>query len=569
MHKDRELEKLKEEVESLQSRVSTLESHIDEKEIVEPETEEEVSSDTDNTPKRNFSLPDIELEFGMRLLGYAGGLALVIASLFLVQLAISAGYIGPLARVILASLVGVGLFVGGRYATVDYNLSLWGRIVTGTGGLIAYIAIYGSYGSSAYREAIGTPFWLVLGLLTLLVCVFAIDSVSRDEYALTTEAFMLVWVTVGVTLHMESQLLLGSFLSAALVGVLLTGRNKESWTLVPIVSLLPSYIVVYILTEELLTLSSTALQTVFFLGVFAIFVVSTELRRSMDPKMLENKFTTTNSIPLFNTLFAVSIIALLFQGLTATMGFLTLPLSVGLVGSMYMAHKSERCLGIEPFLFFFTLAVALTAIGDDFLRIAGLSIAIVAALTIGQKLKTEWIKVASHTVTSVLFLDAVRVVYLGGSFSILPFQNSTTYAGIFFIQALLYYYLFSVKTSLIDISNMFSISAERVSHTYGWAGTAMVTLFLEVVFSGVLLSVVWGCLGFIVITIGAIKNVPKFRMQGMALLSLTTLKVFIFDTAGLDPIPRIISFIVVGAILLLTSYLYAKTQADIDIPYIN
>ena len=48
--------------------------------------------------------------------------------------------------------------------------------------------------------------------------------------------------------------------------------------------------------------------------------------------------------------------------------------------------------------------------------------------------------------------------------------------------------------------------------------------------------------------------------MGLALLSLTTLKVFIWDLSSLDRIYRIISFIMLGAILLVVSYFYQRRQ---------
>ena len=48
--------------------------------------------------------------------------------------------------------------------------------------------------------------------------------------------------------------------------------------------------------------------------------------------------------------------------------------------------------------------------------------------------------------------------------------------------------------------------------------------------------------------------------MALALLGLTTLKVFLLDLSALDRAYRIVSFIVLGAILLAVSYLYQKSQ---------
>jgi uncharacterized membrane protein len=48
------------------------------------------------------------------------------------------------------------------------------------------------------------------------------------------------------------------------------------------------------------------------------------------------------------------------------------------------------------------------------------------------------------------------------------------------------------------------------------------------------------------------------RVMGLVLLSLTTLKVFLVDLSALERVYRIISFIMLGAILLIVSYFYQR-----------
>ena len=59
---------------------------------------------------------------------------------------------------------------------------------------------------------------------------------------------------------------------------------------------------------------------------------------------------------------------------------------------------------------------------------------------------------------------------------------------------------------------------------------------------------------------GRIRRLRLLRLMGLALLSLTTLKVFIWDLSSLDRAYRIISFIMLGAILLVVSYFYQRSQ---------
>jgi uncharacterized membrane protein len=74
------------------------------------------------------------------------------------------------------------------------------------------------------------------------------------------------------------------------------------------------------------------------------------------------------------------------------------------------------------------------------------------------------------------------------------------------------------------------------------------------------LSVVWALYGAGLLVVGRVRRLRLLRLMSLALLSLTTLKVFFVDLSSLDRVYRIISFIVLGAILLAVSYLYQKSQ---------
>ena len=60
--------------------------------------------------------------------------------------------------------------------------------------------------------------------------------------------------------------------------------------------------------------------------------------------------------------------------------------------------------------------------------------------------------------------------------------------------------------------------------------------------------------------VGRVRRSRLLRLMALALLGLTTLKVFFLDLSALDRAYRIVSFIVLGAILLAVSYLYQKSQ---------
>jgi uncharacterized membrane protein len=70
------------------------------------------------------------------------------------------------------------------------------------------------------------------------------------------------------------------------------------------------------------------------------------------------------------------------------------------------------------------------------------------------------------------------------------------------------------------------------------------------------LSVVWALYAIIMIIVGMVKKSARIRWGALALFGVVILKVFLIDLAGLGTLYRIISFIALGVILLITAFLY-------------
>ena len=70
----------------------------------------------------------------------------------------------------------------------------------------------------------------------------------------------------------------------------------------------------------------------------------------------------------------------------------------------------------------------------------------------------------------------------------------------------------------------------------------------------------WTIYGGTLLMTGIVRRSQLLRVMALVLLGLTIAKVFLFDLAALERFYRIISFIVLGAILLAVSFLYQQRQ---------
>lgn len=74
------------------------------------------------------------------------------------------------------------------------------------------------------------------------------------------------------------------------------------------------------------------------------------------------------------------------------------------------------------------------------------------------------------------------------------------------------------------------------------------------------LSVVWTLYATMLLLIGIARRNTTARVTALVLFGVTITKVFLFDLSGLEPVSRIVSFLVLGAVLLGVSFLYQRQQ---------
>ena len=76
--------------------------------------------------------------------------------------------------------------------------------------------------------------------------------------------------------------------------------------------------------------------------------------------------------------------------------------------------------------------------------------------------------------------------------------------------------------------------------------------------SGNVLTIAWAIEGLAVTAAGFLLRERTLRLSGLGLVVLCLVKGIVVDLAGIDPIFRILSFIVLGAILVGISFAYTR-----------
>lgn len=72
------------------------------------------------------------------------------------------------------------------------------------------------------------------------------------------------------------------------------------------------------------------------------------------------------------------------------------------------------------------------------------------------------------------------------------------------------------------------------------------------------LSILWGLYAMMLVVLGIRKKQKHLRLAGIALFMVTLIKLFLYDLAGAGTITKTVSFISLGVLLLVVSFLYNK-----------
>jgi uncharacterized membrane protein len=94
-------------------------------------------------------------------------------------------------------------------------------------------------------------------------------------------------------------------------------------------------------------------------------------------------------------------------------------------------------------------------------------------------------------------------------------------------------------------------------------GPALVAILLFHEVSGNVLTIAWSIEGFLVLALGFVVVDRSFRLFGIGLLTICVVKLIVIDLEGVETIYRIVSYIVLGLLLLSASFVYTRYRDTI------
>jgi uncharacterized membrane protein len=79
-------------------------------------------------------------------------------------------------------------------------------------------------------------------------------------------------------------------------------------------------------------------------------------------------------------------------------------------------------------------------------------------------------------------------------------------------------------------------------------------------------SAVWGAVGLTLLVAGLKHSARHLRFAGLGLFALSLAKLFLYDLAFLSSVARALSFLAVGALILVGAFFYQRVTADLRRP---
>ena len=145
---------------------------------------------------------------------------------------------------------------------------------------------------------------------------------------------------------------------------------------------------------------------------------------------------------------------------------------------------------------------------------------------------------------SIFFYSAVLLLYKQSN-------EASTYANIALALSFLHF--------TISAGVYFFLKTQRsLSRFYLLAGIVLLIIFIPVKYDGILVSVLWIIAALLLFIAGFMLKISMLRFLSFSLFAITIIKLAAIDSMRFSTIEKIITWISIGAVLLVISFLYQK-----------
>lgn len=520
---------------------------------------------------------------GGNWLARVGVVALIIGIAFFLKFAIDNNWLGPASRVILGIVAGLGMVGGGYYWRNKYpTLS---QALSGGGIAVLYISIFAAFAMLRLLNI-----YAAVGLLFLVSGASALLALRQNSMALAIigvlGAFIapfalgaFSWSAGGVALAGTGfQLLLYVMIVDLGVIALSTLRNWQWFTLLGLFGSLMTFAAWHdrFGARASLIVSEGSLTIFFLIFVGATMLYHLVWRRTSKP--FDYALMVINAAAYFGVSYG-----LMASHLRIWMGGFSLLLAIFYGGLAYIALRritesrtlTYFALGIA--LAFLTIAMPVQ-MGDRAWTTIAWAVEGVVLIWLSITLKLGIFRSFGY---AVFIITAGRLLFFDTVVNLRNFQpilNERVLAFLFGIAALYVtgYLLWREKKAggttrslhpvFLVAANFFTILVLSLEfwNYFGkqligltpMTDSARIALLHNA--QNLSLTAVWAVYAVVLLVIGIIRRWRSVRLWALGLLFVPVIKVFVYDVWALQTVYRIIAFVGLGLLLLISAYLYQR-----------
>ena len=511
---------------------------------------------------------DLEALIGGRWLNRVGILTLLFAAAFFLRYAFENEWIGPAGRVLIGLVTGVGLAVYGEWLAVR-GMKYFAEGMTALGAGVVYLSGYAAWDFYAL-----VPQPAAFGFLALVTAAVIGLSVRRNSPRLAALALAAGYLTPALlSTGTDAQVVLFSYLALLSASLLTLALLRGFHVLAPaaLVATVVYFVAWSLEFYDADRLLSTALFGTLFYAIYtALPLARARLARRLRP----------GEIGVLAA--ALGFYVVLLQGLLyeehrwlltgAVLALAALYFGLSRVLGIRGAAEARRGRHLQQL--FAVLAALLATISfpirleGDWITVAWTAEAVALAIA-GARLPSIWMRAFSVVLFAVVLLMAPQALL--GPFDRLLLVNLRflTLAGTAVGLAVAAFYVrhrLKVKVRMegglwagaLVVANLLALVAVSLE---AWDFVQGLSLDLDLDLAAqVVLSALWLLWAAALIAAGIRRNAPGLRWQGLALLLVVVAKTFLVDLSFLDQGYRILSFLIVGALLVAVSFLYQRRR---------
>lgn len=517
---------------------------------------------------------DLEALIGGRWLNRVGILTLLFAAAFFLHYAFENGWVGPTGRILIGLVGGVALGLLGEWlARRDMRYFAEGMTALGAG--VVYLSGYAAWGFYAL-----VPQPAAFGFLAFVTAAVIGLSVRRDSQRLAALALAAGYLAPALlSTGEDAQVVLFSYLLLLSASLLALALLRGFHLLAPaaLVATVLYFVRWYVEFFEPDRLLSTAFfGTLLYLVYVALPLACGRRARRLRPSEIVVLALATGSFVMLLQRLLYGEHRWLLTGAVLTLAALCFALSRAL-GNWSAEGRRGRQLQV----LFAVQAVALATIAfpirleGDWITVAWTAEASALAIA-GARLPSLWMRIFSAGLFAVVLSMApqtlferadqllfvnLRFLTLGGA------ATGLAAAGLLVLRMFRKRKLMErtearLWTAGLIIANIVALVAVSLE-TWDLVGDLVRGLDLDLdlhLAAQVALSALWLLWACVLVGAGIRRDAPGLRWQGLALLFVVVGKTFVLDLSFLEQGYRVLSFLIVGALLVAVSFLYQRRR---------